>query len=257
MQDRLIQTEKPLLRRAAVFAGFPHLSAGESTRHGGVSQAPFESLNLGKSTGDDPEKVLENRRRFCAALGFEPAQLAWSKQVHGDLVRLVDAPGGSEGFDALVTATPGVWLAVSVADCTPILVYDRRLQVVAAVHAGWRGTAAGIVYKTLTQMALSFGSVGADCFAYIGTCIDECSFEVGEEVAAFFDETFKRFDPERQKFFVDLKQANVAQLRDFGVPQTQIEVSPFSTVRHNEDYFSHRLENGVTGRMMAVIGMRK
>jgi YfiH family protein len=213
-------------------------------------------LNLGKSTGDQPEHVSENRRRFCAALGFDTAQLAWSKQVHGVEIRHVTVPGGAEGFDALLSAEAGIVLAVSVADCTPILIYDAKHQAVAAVHAGWRSTAGAIVGKTLLQMKRQFGTSGMDCFAYVGTCIDECSFEVGDEVADSFDPVFKRWDPVRLKFFVDLKKANAAQLLEFGVPASQIEISAYSTVLHNEDYFSHRKEKGTTGRMMAVIGMR-
>ncbi len=244
-----------MFRRPAIFTSFPNLIAAKSTRHGGISPAPYASLNLGKGTDDAPENVAENRRRFCQALGFEPGQLAWSRQVHGDLVRRADTPGGAEGFDALVTAVPGVVLAVSVADCTPILVFDAKNQAVAAIHAGWRGTAAGIVEKTLARMAAEYGTRAADCFAYVGTCIDECSFEVGEEVAAAFTDDFKRWDTARGKFFVDLKRANANQLQAFGLPVAQVEISPYSTVLHNADYFSHRTERGLTGRMMAVVGV--
>ncbi len=239
-----------------IFQPDPQVLAAQSTRHGGVSPAPFHSLNLGKSTADQPENVAENRRRFCAALGIETGQLAWSKQVHGTEIRHVTAPGGAEGFDALICATPGIALAVSVADCTPILIYDTQNQAVAAVHAGWRGTAAGIVRQTLERMQQAYGTSGAHCRAFIGACIDECSFEVGDEVAEAFDPAFKRWDARRQKFFVDLKNANAAQLLEAGVPAAHVEISTFSTVLHNYDFFSHRLEKGTTGRMMAVIGMR-
>ncbi len=245
-----------LFRQPGIFQSFPQLIAAESTRHGGVSAPPYQSLNLGKSTGDDPDCVVENRRRFCAALGFETGHLAWSKQVHGTEIRLVTRPGGAEGFDALLSAERGVVLAVSVADCTPILIYDSKHKAVAAIHAGWRGTCGAVVGKTLLDMKKHFGTSGTDCYAYIGTCIDECSFEVGNEVAEAFDPAHKRWDAERQKFFVDLKKANAAQLLDFGVPAAQMEISAFSTVLHNADYFSHRKEHGVTGRMMVVIGIR-
>ncbi len=241
--------------RPAIFDPFPWLVAAESDRHGGVSVAPYYSLNLGKNTDDDPAHVLENRRRFCTALGFRADQLAISKQVHGDQVLVVTAPGMAEGYDALVTNAPGILLAVSVADCTPILIFDQKNKAVAAVHAGWRGTAAGIIGKTLEVMAGHFGSVGADCRAYVGTCIDECSFEVGAEVAAAFADEFKRFDVAKGRFFVDLKKANAAQLLAFGVPAARIEISLYSTVLHNADYFSHRREQGRTGRMLAAIGM--
>lgn len=240
--------------RPAIFTPFPSLVAAESMRHGGVSPAPYSSLNLGTNTDDDPAHVRENRQRFCTALGFQPEQLMLSRQVHGDQVLRVTGPGQAEGFDALITDQPGILLAVSVADCTPILVFDQKNKGMAAIHAGWRGTAAGIVAKTLHAMAEQFGSAGADCWAYVGTCIDECSFAVGPEVALAFSADFKRLDAAKGQFLVDLKKANLAQLLDFGLPAAQIEVSPYSTVLHQERYFSHRREGGVTGRMLAVIG---
>jgi len=254
--DFLTFASKKMYRKPAIFQSYSKVIAAESTRHGGVSPAPYASLNLGKSTGDTPENVAENRRRFCSALGLASAQLAWSKQVHGAEIQLVTRPGGAEGYDALITRTPGVFVAVSIADCTPILVYDPKNQAVAAIHAGWRGAAANIIGKTMAALEFHFGTNGADCLAYIGACIDECSFEVGPEVAAQFNTDFKRFDPQRDRYFIDLKKSCAAQLAACGVPETQIEISPYSTILNNADYFSHRKENGVTGRMMAVIGIR-
>jgi polyphenol oxidase len=244
-----------MYRTPQIFTDIPRVIVAESTRHGGVSPAPWLSLNLGKSTDDDLQNVLENRRRICTALGFSTDQLAWSKQVHGLEVRVVTAPGGSEGFDAQITNRSGILLAVSVADCTPILIYDAKNQAIAAIHAGWKGTCGELVYKTLKTMSENYGTQGRDCYAYIGTCIDECSFEVGPEVAEQFGHEFKRPDPDRNKFFVDLKKTNAAQLLRFGIPDDQLEISPYSTVLHNEDYFSHRKEKGITGRMMGFIGM--
>lgn len=246
-----------MFRQPDIFKNIPRLIFAESTRHGGVSPAPYQSLNLGKNTADLPGHLAENRRRFCNALGFQPEQLAWSNQVHGAEIRLATGPGGADGFDALITNTAGVIVTVSVADCTPVLVYDSKNQAVAAIHAGWRGAAAGIVVKTLEMMSAQFGTQAADCRAYVGTCIDACSFEVGPEVAAAFDGIFQHYDPERGKFFVDLKKNCTAQLQNFGLPAAQIEVSPYSTVLHNTDYFSHRKEGGTTGRMMAVIGLQE
>lgn len=247
---------RPVLIRPAIFSAFGEIAAGQSTRHGGISPAPWHSLNLGKSTEDDPANVAENRRRFTRQLGFGPEAMAWSRQVHGEAIRQVSQPGGSDGFDALVSSEPGILLAVSIADCTPILLYDRKNRVIAAVHAGWKGTLATLVMKTLNFMHTNYGTEGNDCFAYIGACIDDCSFEVGEEVGALFDEPFRRFEPERNKFFVDLKSANARQCYDFGVPAVQVEISPYCTVQHNDHFFSHRREKGLTGRGMAAIGLK-
>lgn len=243
--------------RPAIFAQFPEISAAQSTRLGGVSTAPYHSLNLGKSTADEPASVAENRRRICESLGFLPEQMALSSQVHGDQIHLAEQSGLFTGFDALISRTPGVLLGVSVADCTPILVYDPVQKAVAAIHAGWRGTVASIVSKTLDEMKAHFGTKGSHCFAYIGACIDVCSFEVGEEVSAHFDPNFKQFDPKRGKFMVDLKKANAAQLEAFGVPTQQIEISPYCTLQRHDWFFSHRKDGGVTGRGMGLIGLRE
>ncbi|MBC7920963.1 MAG: peptidoglycan editing factor PgeF, partial [Ferruginibacter sp.] len=215
------------------------------------------SLNLGLRSGDEAGNVLENRRRFFSSLGIETDHVALSHQVHGDQILLAGTPGNYEGYDALITGRPGLFVAVSVADCVPVLVYDARQRAAAAVHAGWRGTVANIVTKTLQRMAERLGTRPVDCHAYVGTCIDECSFEVDRDVADAFDAPFKRWDEARQKYFIDLKAANAAQLRQFGIPDAQIGISPYSTVRHNEDYFSYRKEGSRSGRMLAVIGVRE
>ncbi|MGA0558788.1 peptidoglycan editing factor PgeF [Larkinella sp. VNQ87] len=245
-----------LYRIPPVFEAFPELIAAESTRHGGVSPDPFASLNLGLNTADAPDNVRENRRRFFSSLGIDAEQVASSHQVHEDRILTVTQPGRFEGYDALITDQPNQFLSVTVADCTPILLYDPVRRAVGAIHAGWRGTVAGIVMKTVQAMQARFGTQPANCFAYIGTCIDACSFEVGAEVADQFEDGFKRFEEDRQKFTIDLKAANTAQLVATGIPANQIGVSPFSTVIHNQDYFSYRAERGNTGRMVAVIGYR-
>ncbi len=246
----------PRYRSPAVFRPYPELTVAESTRHGGVSLPPFQSLNLGRSTKDNPEHVAENRQLFWNALKIPARQVASSHQVHGDLVLVTDQPGDFKGYDAIITHTPDIFLAVTVADCTPVLIYDPVGKVVAAIHAGWRGTVSRIVSKTIEKMTETFGSLPENCQAYVGTCIDFYSFEVGEEVALHFEDRFKTFDAEKQKFFVDLKAVNKQQLLDSGVKEMHIQVSAYSTVLDNQDYFSYRLEKGQTGRMLAVIGFR-
>jgi YfiH family protein len=237
-----------------IFSHIPGLIAAESTRHGGVSTSPYESLNLGLSTEDDPQRIEENRQFFFQSLGITPDQSASAHQVHGDELLIVEKPGRYSGFDALMTAQKGVFLAVTVADCTPILVADPVNQVVAGIHAGWKGTIAALVRKTVQAMQSHFGTRPQDCLAYVGTCIDECSFEVDADVADHFASPYKRWDAARHKFFIDLKAANHDYLLECGIPAAQIEVSPFSTVLHNDVYFSYRKEKGLTGRLINVIG---
>jgi polyphenol oxidase len=244
-----------MLIRPKIFQKFPHLAAAQSTRHGGVSKSPYNSLNLGKYVQDDPEDVFKNQHRLCVALGFQTTQLASAHQVHDDKIMHVTSPEHFEGFDALMSNQKGILLAVGIADCTPILVFDTKNEAFAAIHAGWRGTVSQIVRKTLEAMNAHFGTNTADCYAYIGACIDECSFEVGDEVADYFSADYKRFDVNKGKFFIDLKKANLGQLLDFGVPIEQVEVSPFCTLQRNDLFFSHRGDGGITGRGLAGIGM--
>lgn len=245
-----------LYRTPAIFARFPQLIAAESTRHGGISSAPFASLNLGINTSDNPAHVDENRQRFFHHIGASAFGFAQSHQVHGTDVLSATEAGRFEGYDALITNRPGLLLGVTIADCVPLLIYDPEHRAVAAIHAGWRGTVGGIVTNTLMTMERQFGTAGVHCFAYVGTGIDETSFEVGEEVAAQFSPAFVRADAPGGKPCVNLKGANVRLLTSFGIPSAQIEVSPFSTVLNNRDYFSYRAEGGQTGRMLAVIGIR-
>jgi polyphenol oxidase len=246
---------KPLFRKPQIFDTYTELVVAESTRHGGVSQAPYASLNLGGSTQDDQDHVAENNLRFFSSLGIALESVAKSHQIHGVEILNVVKPGRYEGYDALISNTKNVQLAVTIADCTPILIFDPVQHAVAAIHAGWRGTVQGIVTRTLQSMKQYFGTNPAHCLAYVGTCIDACSFEVGEEVAEHFNETHKHWNTEKGRFFIDLKNANRSQLLEAGVPASQIETSAYSTVLDNRDYFSYRFEKGVTGRLLATIGM--
>jgi YfiH family protein len=231
--------------------------AAQSTRLGGISPEPYLSLNLGMSVKDNQENVLKNRELFFGKLGIDPSQVTRSHQVHGNNVLVVDEPVTTEGYDALITNKPRVFLVISIADCTPILIHDEKNNAVAAIHAGWRGTAGKIVSNTLTLMKKNYGTKGEDCKAFIGACISYKNFEVGDEVAENFETHIKCFDEAKQKWFVDLKTANSLLLEEAGVLSKNIEVSDFCTVENNDLFFSHRKEKGVTGRMMAVIGVKK
>jgi polyphenol oxidase len=243
----------PLFRKPQIFSKFPELVAAESMRHGGVSTGHYKSLNLGGSQ-DTPENIMENNLRFFGALGIPFEQVAKSHQVHGTDIVTVTEPGRFEGFDALVTDVRGIQLAVTVADCTPVLIYDPVTGASAAIHAGWKGTVGRIVEKTILTMQTNYGTQPEDCVGYVGTCIDECSFEVDNDVAQHFGAEYKRWDENAGKFFVNLKAANRDQLIHAGVHSDNVEVSSFSTVIHNQDYFSHRFEKGLTGRLLVTIG---
>ncbi len=247
---------QPLFRIPPLLKSLPGLIAAESTRHGGVSPAPYSSLNLGLNTADDSRHVAENRERLFAELNINPERVATSHQVHGQEILDVTEPGRYDGYDALITKQPNLFVGVSVADCVPILVYDQKNKAVAAIHAGWKGTLFELVRLTLEAMQQRYNTHAHDCYAYVGTSIDETSFEVGPEVADQFAPEYKRVDEFTQRIFINLRSANTKQLINFGIPTAQIAISSFSTVLNNEDYFSHRLEKGQTGRFMVIIGMK-
>jgi YfiH family protein len=238
--------------RPRIFQSISGLVAGVSTRHGGLSQPPYSSLNLGIHTDDSTEIIEQNLTLFCADLGISPVDLARSYQVHGDKIWVTGRPGYQSDFDSIISVQSGVFVGVGIADCTPILLADPVTRVCAAIHAGWKGTVAGIVEKTARRMIENRGSNPDDILAYIGPCISLAHFEVGNEVASQFVEEFKT--RKANKWQVDLKAANAAQLKKVGIQQ--IEVDTACTVENNSDFFSHRKEAGVTGRMLALIGFQ-
>jgi YfiH family protein len=214
-----------------------------------VSSQAYQSLNLGVHTDDDPEAITQNLSLFCADLGISPESLARSYQVHGAEIWQTNLPGYQSGYDAIISETPGIIAGVGIADCCPILLANPVRRVAAAIHAGWKGTVAQIVHKTASTL-IAAGSNPADILAYIGPCISLDRFEVGDEVAAKFEHKEKR----GERWHVDLKATNAAQLQRLGI--TQIEISDYCTVEHKDVFFSHRREKGITGRMLAVIGFR-
>ena len=236
--------------RPAIFQTIPGLVAGVSTRHGGLSKAPYTSLNLGVHTDDDTAVIEQNLSLFCADLGVSSADLARSYQVHGDKIWVTGRAGYQSGFDAMISVQPGVFAGVGIADCTPILLADPVTRVCAAIHAGWKGTVAQIVHKTASSM-IKGGSNPVDILAYIGPCISLENFEVGDEVAEQFEFKVKR----GTRWHVDLKATNAVQLQALGI--SQIEISDYCTVANNDAFYSHRKEQGITGRMLAVIGFQR
>ena len=248
----------PAPLRPPLFADLEELTAGFSTRAGGLSEGAYASLNLGFSTDDEAARVLENRRRLGDAVGFPPEQWVVAGQVHGDRILQADEAGLFRGYDGLVTDRAGLLLCISAADCAAILLADPEAGVIGACHSGWRGTVERISEKTVAEME-SLGARPARIFAYVSPCISAENFEVGEEVAEQFDAQFVRRPadfPQQQKPHVDLKAAIETQLRSAGLPSEQIEVSPHCTVGACDTLFSYRAGDGVTGRMMGFIGRR-
>jgi polyphenol oxidase len=241
----------------SIFTPYKDIIAAQSTRLGGMSKAPYNSLNLGSNTSDDTAAMEQNKILFTKALGFSPQQVVRTKQIHGKEILLAENAGYYNGYDAIITKTRGLLLAISTADCTPILLYDPISECIAAIHAGWKGTKDYLVTKTLIKMSEHFSTKPENIIAYIGPCIAECSFEVDADVAQYFDGLYSRFDSAKGKYFIDLKKHNKNQMLHLGVLENNIEVSQLDTYDRTDLFFSHRKENGVTGRMWTVIGLTK
>ncbi len=219
-----------------------------STRRGGTSAAPFESLNLGRSTVDDPERVTENRRRFLSAIGADPAALATAGQVHGARVVEVSAPGHVAECDGLLTTVPGLALAVTTADCMSLL-YTAP-GAVAAVHAGWRGVDAGMPRVALEALVARTRCTVTGVRVHFGPCIRGCCYEVGDEVAERFPAAARRIVNGRSR--LDLPTAARLALTAAGVPPDAIADTGACSVCEPHWYFSHRRDAGRTGRMWGV-----
>jgi YfiH family protein len=233
------------------------VNAHVSTRHGGVSPAPWNTLNFSVKRGDERSRVEENRRRFAEAAGIDPAHVTHARQVHGTGVAKVDwdlAGETLEGCDALITDAIGLPLSVVFADCTPILMYDPVHHALGVCHAGWRGTVNGAALATLWAMQAAYGSEPEQLLVGIGPSIGPESYQVGEEVLALAEskltngaQFFHYPDgPEARPYF-DLWQANARQLQEAGVPLTQIEISGIDTSQQTDEFFSHRAERGQCG----------
>ena len=247
------------------------VTAFSTTRNGGVSKGDYASMNCTPYTGDDIEAVQRNQQLLCTALHIEKEQLIIPYQTHSVNALVIDkeflqqnAEKRNEqlqNIDALITQEKGVCLCVSTADCTPILHYDRKQQVIAAIHAGWRGSVNYIVRKTLEQMNRLYNTQGEDIFAAIGPCIGFDAFEVGDEVYDAFKqndfpmEYISGWKPETHKWHIDLQMANSVQLIDFGVPTEQIDICDICTFTHYEKFFSARRLGIKSGRILSGIFM--
>ena len=272
VRDRDEGWELPLLRSELIGApfvdGFVH---GFTSRVGGVSAPPFDTLNLGGKWGDDRAQVSENRRRVERAIwgGAGARPIVVARQVHGATV--VRVRGGGDraaiaGMDAdgLCTDVPGVVLGVFVADCVPALLVDPRTGALAAVHAGWRGTVARVLPAAVRALGDEFGARPGNLRVALGPAIGPCCFEVGPEVVAAFEALFA--DARARgivvpsprgaagKANVDLKAANRLLLERAGVAPAAIDAGPECTHCERARFFSFRRDGGATGQLMGLVG---
>lgn len=229
-------------------------------RMGGVSPAPFTSLNLSTAIQDQPEYVQENRRRAYGVFGRSFEQLVHAKLVHkAEVACVTPAEHGQAmaGVDGLITNTPGCGLTMNYADCAPIFVYDPVQKAIGLGHAGWQGTVADVPGAMVRAMQQRFSSRPGDLWAGIGPCIGVQVYEVGENVVEAVKQAFPEQwsqlllpQPGKERLHFNLAQANVVNLQAVGVKQ--IELAGFCTGQRTDLFFSHRCEGGKTGRFGAV-----
>jgi polyphenol oxidase len=238
-----------------------------STRLGGVSLLPQEALNLTNFKGDSRENVAENRRRFLTAIGAEGLPLLTARQTHSTERCFIESAKQAEEMtpecDALTTRARNLLLAIQTADCLPVLIGDPKTGMMAAIHAGWRGTAGRITERTVADL-MRQGVNPQSCFVALGpTACAQC-YEVGEEVIARYKKEFGYWKrllvnfKEGGKAYLDIRAANVQQLAFCGFDEEQIFVAPYCTMHQNELFFSYRKEAGgeplKVGRLLSVIG---
>lgn len=247
----------PLEDLRPVWRGLPEgVGAAMSSKAGGVSRAPWASLNLGRAVGDDADAVAENRARFVQGIGAEPV---WLRQVHGvHVVKLETSDEVDEPADAAWTDRPGIACTVMTADCLPVLFATRDGRAVAAAHAGWRGLAAGVLEATVDALSAGHGVDADHITAYLGPCIGPRQFEVGADVVEAFPESPAAFTtrprPDGQmRWLADMPMLARARLASRGV--VDVFGGDVCTVEDPARWFSYR-RDGVTGRMAAAIWLQ-
>lgn len=255
-----------------LFQKYP-LIAAVSTRKGGVSEAPFDSLNMGLHVGDLPAAVEENRNRFFHALGSDASRLICANQVHGTHIEVVgknDCGRGATSMDTAISETDGLITAekqvpiiMNFADCTPLLFYDPVKEVIGLSHGGWRGTAGNIAGKTIDKMVNTFGSQRKDILCAIGPAIGKECFEVGGEVIEEFSKLFSEKEmqdlssaKDNGKYLFDLHGANRLLMERAEIPKDHIEDCGICTYCRDDLFYSYRKSGGKTGRHMAVLEMQ-
>jgi YfiH family protein len=240
------------------------LQHGIFTRLGGSSQAPFAALNVGSTVGDDPAHVRANLRQIYETLDVDGKRACTVWQVHSADCIVVNQPHPSQDWlaqaDGMVTNRRGVPLIMRFADCVPILLYDPRRRAIGIAHAGWRGTIRGVAQSLLRTMQSAYGTQPADVQAAIGPSISAARYQVGAEVVQAVASAYGTLDgliqrAEDGSAYFDLWEANRRALERQGV--RQIEISGICTATRTDEFYSHRAENGKTGRFAAVFMLRE
>lgn len=272
--EPFVRTEQPnspvLYLLQAWMEQFPFITAGMTSRIGGTSKVPYESLNLGLHVGDDPVDVIANRELLARSIGMPFESCTFAEQVHKNKVAVVTKAERGKGridkenaildVDAMVTAEPDISLCVMYADCVPLYFVDPVRQVIAVSHAGWKGTSLDIVRHTIQTMKQTYGCDPAHIKAAIGPSIGECCYEVNQDVVDQMAHTVDiapRLSINPNKYMLNLQEINRLLMLEAGIMSSNIEISKLCTSCHTDQLFSYRAEGGTTGRMIAWLAIKQ
>lgn len=245
----------------------PFIMHGFSTRIGGISEGVYNSLNLGLKTDDNKNNTLENIKKFTLAVGVNCENLVISDQIHSDIIKVVNTNDKGKGYwsqeklngiDGLITNIRGIPLMTIYADCVPLFFVDPVKKAIGVSHAGWKGTVLKIGKKTVEAMVNEYGSNPKDIIAVIGPSIGKCCYEVDKRVIDEFNRSFIDTSTfvdlkEDNKYQLNLWRANQITLIESGLLEENIEIANLCTGCNTDLFYSHRMENGKTGRMGAII----
>jgi polyphenol oxidase len=237
------------------------------TRRGGASQDEYKSLNMSFREGDEEFRVLQNWDRLATAFAMQVEQFLVVNQVHGDAIFVIKPHGryfstrDELNYDAIVTSRTNLAICIKTADCVPVFIVDQVKKVIAVVHAGWKGSALGISAKVVRLMQKQYGCLPQDILAAIGPSIGKCCYEVDQATADAFrgqnnSDLFLQQGKKKNKWMLDLVEANRRQILETGVQENNIEVSGFCTTCNQDMFFSHRGSGGITGRQINFMMIR-
>ncbi len=237
-----------------IFNKYPEITFGFSTKIAADVIPPYY-FNLSYSVGDNSSIVDRNRKDFFESIGLDLENVGYQRQIHSDIIQVIECGGDNGASDALITDKKNLGLAIAIADCTPIFIYDKKIKVIAAVHSGWKGTEQKILLKTLMKLQKDYNSIAENIICYIGPSISQSNYEVGAEVAQLFDQSF--LIPIGEKYLLDVSGLNFKTLLDFGIPKNQIQKSELCTYEFGSLLHSYRRDGNLSGRSLGVIAIKE
>lgn len=244
-----------------LLTNFQDIHAFFTTRHGGVSKAPYSTANLAFHVGDNPDDVIQNHDCLAQSIGYHRPSLIHMRQIHSDKITLIDETHHFDTppeCDALITNRPNTPLMVMSADCTGILLYDPIQKAIGAVHAGRAGALNAILPKTIHKMGVMFGSLPQNLYAVLGPSIHGCCYEINENIAKETEAKgyIQALRKKEGKIFLDVNTILLQQLKEVGISSDQLEVINHCTSCRCKEYFSYRADQTHTGRIAGVIMLR-